>query len=122
MFPHDTPPDDRDRIALVQHSESERPLDPMPSGPAPTTLHCDLCRQRLGPGAAYFPYTIGVEDEPSYVGFLGSVVEQCHELVICQGCNPLVTERFEALLASLWSLRADDPAPATDATTEETPL
>lgn len=91
---------------------------------------CDLCRKPLATGDAFFRATVGMDDEPSYVGArLGreSTVEETSELVVCAGCEPLLSERFEAFLAEVWSLRAEDPAHRYDervdreATTERSP-
>lgn len=98
----------------------ERTVDPAP-GALEGLLSCDLCRRELVRGDAYYPYLIGVDDEPSHLGIPGSVVETAQELIACSDCNPLVVEKFEQLLAALWSLRAEDPTPAP-ATTEESPL
>ena len=83
-----------------------------PTAPPPSPIDCDPCRQFLQPGAAYFRVTLGMGDTPSHVGAPAGrdpTVEEVSELLVCEACEPAVSEPLSALLATLWAMRKPDP-------------
>jgi len=93
-------------------------IDPIIACAVPEPDACDICRRELVAADAYYRLNIGMDDVPSYLGLppeASRTVEDIHEVIVCEACQPRIEQAFDTFIEAMWVLRAPDPPTPADA-------
>lgn len=88
--------------SLPERSPAQAPATSPEALPAPV---CDFCHAPIAPHATFHRATLGMNEDGASSWEHVRSVEEVSELVICAGCQPAVSARFDAFLVELWALR-----------------